>query len=114
MPALFFSTDIAANEDPSAVIGFELLLLLDEDNETMANFSLRGTNAKRSIATALTASKWTSLSSSTNKHGKWEQHTRGIASKIMESMGHEPGLGLGRDTTGITDPLEVRFFVQSS
>ncbi|CAI5534526.1 unnamed protein product [Closterium sp. Naga37s-1] len=38
----------------------------------------------------------------------WEQHTRGVASRLMARMGFQRGAGLGRDGGGITSPVGVR------
>ncbi|GBB87828.1 hypothetical protein RclHR1_14310005 [Rhizophagus clarus] len=57
------------------------------------------------------------LNISSNNHNdtqihfaEWEKHTKGVASRIMAKMGYKMGEGLGKNSEGITSPIEVRLF----
>lgn len=42
-----------------------------------------------------------------NKLGSFEKHTKGFGSKVMAKMGFVEGMGLGRDSQGIVNPLSA-------
>lgn len=39
---------------------------------------------------------------------KWERHTKGIGSKLLERMGFVPGKGLGKNLEGRVDPVQLK------
>lgn len=43
-----------------------------------------------------------------NNVANWENHTKGIGSKLMMQMGFVPGKGLGKDLQGINTPIEAQ------
>lgn len=42
-----------------------------------------------------------------NKLGSFEKHTKGFGSRVMAKMGFVEGMGLGRDSQGIVNPLSA-------
>ncbi|XP_052866681.1 zinc finger CCCH-type with G patch domain-containing protein [Anopheles cruzii] len=44
--------------------------------------------------------------------GEWEDHTRGIGSRIMQKMGYVVGTGLGREGEGIVLPVSAQVLPQ--
>jgi tuftelin-interacting protein 11 len=40
--------------------------------------------------------------------GKWEKHTKGIGSKLLQKMGWKPGESLGQSGKGLSTPIEAR------
>jgi len=52
------------------------------------------------------------LNVSTDRLGGWEEHTKGIGSRLMLSMGWQAGSGLGKAGGGRVDPVEARIYPQ--
>merc|ERR1719220_2652992 len=49
---------------------------------------------------------------SNERLGGWEEHTRGVGSRLMLAMGWQAGSGLGRSGGGRVDPVEARIYPQ--
>ena len=60
------------------------------------------------------ANDWVSLNEEQNNclPGGWEEHTRGVGSRLMLAMGWQAGSGLGRSGGGRVDPVEARIYPQ--
>ncbi|KAI3814658.1 hypothetical protein L1987_14301 [Smallanthus sonchifolius] len=56
---------------------------------------------------AVDESKPRDQTASSSSYGAFEMHTTGFGSRMMAKMGYVDGNGLGKDGTGIAEPIEV-------
>ncbi|GAQ78800.1 CCCH-type zinc finger protein [Klebsormidium nitens] len=74
------------------------------DSETSAGVTSRGVDCRADAALMTSAG----IQGEVRLLAGWEEHTRGVASKMMASMGFVAGRGLGRDNQGMVNPLPVK------
>ncbi|GMI81529.1 hypothetical protein like AT2G24830 [Hibiscus trionum] len=107
------------DDGSSAELGIEALTLSeyaqmsdDEESELSSEESESSDydeeGSPRGIGFLESTARQRGIQTETTIFAKWENHTRGIASKMMANMGYREGMGLGASGQGMLDPISVK------
>ncbi|OWM86825.1 hypothetical protein CDL15_Pgr015861 [Punica granatum] len=105
----------------SAMLGTDSLALSlyapqsDEEDEETSDSSLEesddsdyGDEEVQGLGFVESTAQQRGVQKGTAIFAKWENHTRGIASRMMASMGYREGMGLGASGQGMVNPIPVK------
>ncbi|KAG5563089.1 hypothetical protein RHGRI_005736 [Rhododendron griersonianum] len=109
---------VFGDDGASTKLGIESITLskyadmTDEENDSSSEQSDDGSEYEDDDPEGLGFHETTALrngiQTETAIFAKWENHTRGIASKMMANMGYCEGMGLGVSGQGMVDPISVK------
>ncbi|KAL4335972.1 hypothetical protein GQ457_07G043910 [Hibiscus cannabinus] len=107
------------DDGSSAEVGIEALTLSeyaqmseDEESELSSDESDSSDydeeDSPRGVGFLESTARQRGIQTETTIFAKWENHTRGVASKMMASMGYREGMGLGASGQGMLNPISVK------
>ncbi|RAL50497.1 hypothetical protein DM860_016964 [Cuscuta australis] len=113
---VFRDTGISSKLGTEAITLSEHAELSDEDEETSSGSTSSDYDQEDVDSAALpqglgfleSTNQQSGIQTEVTLFAKWENHTRGVASKMMANMGYQEGMGLGSAGQGMLDPISVR------